>query len=71
MIKYTYWHIKNIFNNDYGLTLESTHEYKGGRYAPLRYNLINNSTGSIEVPNVTLDALRIFLESAGYSLKDE
>lgn len=63
--RYTYWTIKKIFLNDYGLTLVPVVMYKGSRYAPKKYNLIKES-GEIELANVTLDALRSYLASENY-----
>lgn len=69
-LNYTYHRIKQIFKNDYDLDLIAVISYKGTRYAPKKYNLVR-SNGTIELENVTLDTLRQYLTTEGYTLKDE
>lgn len=47
------------------LTQHLTMAYKGSRYSAKRYNLVR-SDGSIQLANVTLDALREYLLSENY-----
>ena len=69
--KYTYWRIKEIFLNDYHLTISKVFIYKGERYnQPARYNLIDENN-NIVVANVTLDALRENLTKEDYPLTDK
>lgn len=69
--RYSYHRIKQIFRDDYGLTLESVMEYKGTRYGqPRKYNLVKEN-GEIELANVTLDALREHLTKEDYPLTKE
>lgn len=63
--RYSFWTIKKIFLNDYDLSLVPVMAYKGSRYSAKRYNLVR-SDGSIELANVTLDALREYLLSENY-----
>lgn len=63
--RYSFWTIKKIFLNDYNLSLVPVMAYKGSRYSAKRYNLVR-SDGSIELANVTLDALREYLLSENY-----
>jgi hypothetical protein len=63
--RYSFWTIKNIFLADYELSLVPVMAYKGSRYSAKRYNLVR-SDGSIELANVTLDALREYLLSENY-----
>ena len=68
VLPYTYHRIKAIFKEDYGYSLERIFIYKGGRYGqPLRYKLVD-SYGETIVNNTTLDALRAYLTSEGYTL---
>ena len=63
--RYSFWTIKNIFLADYELSLVPVMAYKGSRYSAKKYNLVR-SDGSIELANVTLDALRTYLDSENY-----
>lgn len=63
--RYSFWTIKKIFLNDYDLSLVPVMAYKGSRYSAKKYNLVR-SDGSIELANVTLDALRTYLDSENY-----
>lgn len=63
--RYTYWSIKKIFLADYELSLVPVLAYKGSRYSAKKYNLVR-SDGSIQLANVTLDALREYLLSENY-----
>lgn len=63
--RYSFWTIKKIFLNDYDLSLVPVMAYKGSRYSAKRYNLVR-SDGSIQLANVTLDALREYLLSENY-----
>ncbi len=66
---YSYHRIKQIFRDDYGLTLQRIYTYKGTRYGkPIRYNLVTED-GTIELANVTLKALRQHLTAEDYPLK--
>lgn len=62
---YSYWKIKKIFSDDYGLSLIPVISYKGTRYVPQKYSLVNDSD-EIVLANVTLDALRSYLASENY-----
>ena len=63
--RYSFWTIKKIFLKDYDPSLVPVMAYKGSRYSAKRYNLVR-SDGSIELANVTLDALREYLLSENY-----
>ena len=63
--RYSFWTIKKIFLNDYDLSLVPVMAYKGSRYSAKKYNLVR-SDGSIELANVTLDALRTYLYKENY-----
>ena len=63
--RYSFWTIKKIFLNDYDLSLVPVMAYKGSRYSAKKYNLVR-SDGSIQLANVTLDALREYLLSENY-----
>lgn len=63
--RYSFWTIKKIFLNDYDLSLVPVMAYKSSRYSAKKYNLVR-SDGSIELANVTLDALRMYLDSENY-----
>lgn len=63
--RYSFWTIKKIFLNDYDLSLVPVMAYKGSRYSAKKYNLVR-SDSSIELANVTLDALRTYLDSENY-----
>lgn len=63
--RYSFWTIKKIFLNDYDLSLVPVMAYKGSRYSAKKYNLVR-SDGSIQLANVTLDALRMYLASENY-----
>lgn len=70
VLRYSYHRIKQIFRCDYDLELVPVVDYKGTRYAPKKYNLVRTD-GTIELANVTLDALRQYLSVEGYPLKDK
>lgn len=63
--RYSFWTIKKIFLNDYDLSLVPVMAYKGSRYSAKKYNLVR-SDGSIELANVTLNALRMYLYKENY-----
>ena len=63
--RYSFWTIKKIFLKDYDLSLVPVMAYKGSRYSAKRYNLVRSDV-SIELANVTLDALREYLLSENY-----
>ena len=68
--RYSHQRIKQIFKEDYHLTVTPIVIYKGTRYGKhMRYNLINE-LGKIVMYNVTLDALRMYLTSEGYPLRN-
>ena len=63
--RYSFWTINKICLKDFDLSLVPVMAYKGSRYSAKRYNLVR-SDGSIELANVTLDALREYLLSENY-----
>ena len=68
--QYTYWRIRQIFKDDYGLDLVSAWHYKGSRHGnPKLYHLVQED-GTIVYADVTLWALRKALTYEGYPLKE-
>ena len=64
---FTFWKIKKILKNEYGLSLFRIFEYKGTRYGqPKKYDLIAED-GTIVASPVTLFALRELLTKEGYT----
>ena len=70
---YTYFRIKEILNNHFGMHLVRIRAYKEGRYPGYkrRYNLCENTTGRIIRKNVHLDDFRHLFANTGFPLKEE
>ena len=69
---YTYWRIKSILLEDYGLALKKLTIYKGERHGrPARYDLIDIETGETIMEYITLHGLRVMLTQEGYPEKDD
>lgn len=72
-LPYSHQRIKQLFHDEYGITLDCIHPgYKGGRYPGYvnRYCLRWIDTGEIINPSVKLDWLRYFLARHGHPLHD-
>ena len=73
-IKYSPARIKQILLYDYHIALDHVWTgYKGNRYRGYveRYNMRSIDTNEIIAQNVTLNSIRIQLQSEGYSLHEE
>lgn len=69
---YSYWRIKHIMTEDYGLELKKLPIYKGARYGqPARYDLVDIETGETVLEYVTLYGLRAMLTSEGYPEQED
>lgn len=73
-LPYSHWRIKRILEENFNYRLENLWAgYKGNRYSGYKekYRLINNDTGEIVNPCITLDRIRHIFANAGIPLHDE